>query len=232
MSIFSRIFKIFQAKTHSTLDKHEDPLSMTEQGIRDLKNDLQSSLHSLAEIKSIVISTNHNIEDLQKTIDDYEKKAKQLIQKAQNGYIEQQEADRLATQALNKRDRSLDEQNRLINENKKYESNLSKVEENVDKLKSKITSYENELNMLKSRQKTAAATTRINKQLSMIDSNGTVAMIEKMKTKVTEDESLSEAYQDVADLNTSIDNEIDSIIEDDNGTSSLNELKKKMGILE
>ena len=33
---------------HSVMDKLEDPIKMTEQGIRDLKKDLQASMESLA----------------------------------------------------------------------------------------------------------------------------------------------------------------------------------------
>ena len=41
MSIFHRLFKFVQAESHSAIDKLEDPVKQTEQGIRDLKSDLQ-----------------------------------------------------------------------------------------------------------------------------------------------------------------------------------------------
>ena len=55
MSIFKRIFKIGQAETHSAIDKLEDPIKMTEQGIRDMKTDLEKSLQALAEVKAMAI---------------------------------------------------------------------------------------------------------------------------------------------------------------------------------
>jgi len=51
MSIFSRLFKIGQAEAHSVVDKFEDPIKLTEQGIRDLKKDLMGAMTSLAEVK-------------------------------------------------------------------------------------------------------------------------------------------------------------------------------------
>jgi phage shock protein A len=39
----------------------------------------------------------------------------------------------------------------------------------------------------------------MNKQLSNIDSSGTMAMLERMKEKVDEQEALAEAYGDMAD---------------------------------
>ena len=40
MSILKKVFKIGQAEAHSLLDQLENPIKLTEQGIRDLKNDL------------------------------------------------------------------------------------------------------------------------------------------------------------------------------------------------
>nr|MCU0392033.1 PspA/IM30 family protein [Thermoflexibacter sp.] len=39
MGIFNRIFNIGKSEVHNALDKLEDPIKMTEQGIRDLKTD-------------------------------------------------------------------------------------------------------------------------------------------------------------------------------------------------
>jgi phage shock protein A len=40
MGIFSRLFNVGKAEAHAAIDKLEDPIKMTEQGIRDLKKDL------------------------------------------------------------------------------------------------------------------------------------------------------------------------------------------------
>ena len=40
VSIFRRMFKVGQSHAHSAMDKFEDPIQMTEQGVRDLKKDL------------------------------------------------------------------------------------------------------------------------------------------------------------------------------------------------
>ena len=41
-----------EAEAHSALDKLENPIKLTEQGIRDLKADLDKALQALAEVKS------------------------------------------------------------------------------------------------------------------------------------------------------------------------------------
>ena len=40
MNLFKRLFKLGQSEAHSAMDKLEDPIKMTEQGIRDMKKDL------------------------------------------------------------------------------------------------------------------------------------------------------------------------------------------------
>ena len=40
-SIFQRLFKVGQSHAHEIINQFEDPIKMTEQGIRDLKKDLQ-----------------------------------------------------------------------------------------------------------------------------------------------------------------------------------------------
>ena len=43
-SIFRRMFKVAESHAHSAMDNLEDPIKMTEQGIRDLKKNLQAAM--------------------------------------------------------------------------------------------------------------------------------------------------------------------------------------------
>ena len=52
MNIFRRLFNIGKAEANSAIDKMEDPIKMTEQGIRDMKLDLDKSLRSFSANKS------------------------------------------------------------------------------------------------------------------------------------------------------------------------------------
>ena len=86
---------------------------------------------------------------------------------------------------------------------------------------------------LKARAKTAESMRKINQQMSQVDSSGTIAMLEKMKTKVEEEEALAEAYGDISEDGASLDEEIERAIGTpaaSAATQSLADLKKKMGI--
>lgn len=233
MSLFKRLFRVSQAEAHAIVDKFEDPIKMTEQGIRDLKKDLQASMTSLAEVKAIAIRTRREADNHKKLAADYERKAMMLLQKMQNGEMDQADAERLATQALNKKEQSAADAIRLAQEAERHEQMAGQLQANVNKIKSGVNTYENDLVTLKARAKTAAATKKINQQLARVDSSGTIAMLEKMKSKVEEDEALALAYGEMADLDKSVDDEIEAALKSGNTVTAsvhLLELKKKMGI--
>ncbi len=233
MSIFNRLFKIGQSQAHAVVDKFEDPIKMTEQGIRDLKKDLQEAMTSLAEVKGISIRTRKEADNKKKLATDYERKAMLLLQKMQKGEIDPVDAERLATEALNKKEQTSAEAARLAQEAQRHEQMSSQLQTNVNKIKSSVTTYENDLVTLRARAKTAHSTKKINQQLSKIDSSGTLAMLEKMKAKVEEDESLAIAYGEMANVDRSVDDEIDKLLTGSQAAPSsdkLLELKRKMGI--
>ncbi len=234
MSIFKRLFKVGQSEAHAVLDKMEDPIKMTEQGIRDLKKDLQGAMTSLAEVKGIAIRTRREGDNNKKLAAEYERKAMVLLQKMQNGEMDAVDAERLAAEALNKKEQHAQDAVRISQEAERHEKMANQLQANVSKIKTSISSYENDLITLKARSKTATATKKSNKQISQIDSSGTIAMLEKMKQRVEEDESLAVAYGEMASADQSVDDEINAALGGDKPTpstsQSLLELKQKMGI--
>lgn len=233
MSIFKRIFKIGQAHAHDVIDQFEDPIKMTEQGIRDLKSDLSMAMSSLAEVKSIAIRTRKNADNQKKLAADYERKAMLLLQKMQQNELAPEEAERLAMEALSKKESAAQEAVRLSQEAEGHERMSANLQANVSQIKSTITTYENDLVTLIARARTAASTKKINQQLAKVDSSGTIAMLEKMKAKVEEDESLATAYGDIISADESVDDEINAALGGSQNSAAndhLAELKKKMGI--
>jgi phage shock protein A len=232
MSIFQRLFKFTQSEANAVLDKVEDPIKMTEQGIRDLKKDLKEAMTSLAEVKGMAINTRKKADAAKNRAKDYEQKAMLLLQKMQKGEMEAAEAERLATMALGEKEQQDGEFTRLDSEATQHEKMSATLQGNVNKIKSTIRSYENDLLTLKARAKTATATRKINEQVAKMDSSGTIAMLEKMKAKVETEESLAMAYGEMAEEETSVDSELDKALagESPAGADQLAALKAKMGI--
>ncbi|MBL4652013.1 MAG: PspA/IM30 family protein [Flavobacteriales bacterium] len=231
MSLFKRLFTLGKAEANAVVDKLEDPIKMTEQGIRDMKKDLEGCLKAMAEVKALAIRSRNEIREQQERGVDYEKKAMLLLQKAESGQMDSAEADRLATEALNKKVECETHVERASGEQTQFDQNVSKLEVNVKTLRSKISSWENELKTLKARVKVATATKNLNKQMASIDSSDTISMLERMKEKVEQEEALADAYGDIANESKSLDDEIDKAIGGSTtvaASDSLAALKAKM----
>ena len=230
--LFSRILRLGKAEAHSAVDKLEDPIKMTEQGIRDLKKDLEESMKSLAQVKGIVIRMRNDAENKKKLAADYESKAMALLQKAEQGSLEMSEAERLATEVLSRKEDAAKEALRLSKEVSVQEGMSLQLQRNVDKLRTTVQRYENDLVTLRARSKTAAATKKLNAQIARVGSDSTIAMLEKMRDKVEEDESLSQAYGEMADSGQSVDDEISKALGEGSpmpgASDSLAALKAKM----
>lgn len=230
MNIFKRMFKVGEAEAHSAMDKMEDPIKMTEQGIRDLKRDLDKSLQALAEVKALAIRSKNDVHNFKSKTADYEKKAMLLLQRAENGEMEAAEADRLATEALVKKEENEGQLNRTKEEKDKLDKNVTQLETNIRTIRSNVSKWENELKTLKARVKVSEATKTLNKQLAQIDNTSTVSMLEKMKDKVAQEEALAESYGEIANESKSVDDEIDKALENtSSGSDALAALKSKMG---
>ncbi|MNI16719.1 hypothetical protein D3C73_700640 [compost metagenome] len=207
----------------------EDPIKMTEQGIREMKEDLEQSLEAYAKVKALAIRTQNNCEKKKEEANDFENKAILLLQKAQKGELSTEKAESLAKEALLLKKQLLIEATELEKQATIHQSSAEELHKNVDILKFNISKWESELSTLKARVKVSNAAKMVNRQLANIDSNSTISMLERMKEKVEEDEALAKAYGEIATGNKS---RIDEINENIGGSDSVNseleELKRKL----
>lgn len=211
-SLIKRFFKFLQSNAHSILNKFEDPIKLAEQSIRDLKQNYDESLRSLAEVKAISITTRRHIMDKKQIAADYERKALMLLQNAKNGKISIEEAERLASEAIVKKNNAIKELTQLTADINNYEIMAQKMETKIIDLKNQINHWESELTTMKARYKVAKSTKKINQQLASISSDSTTAMLEDMKTKIQEEEALATAYDEMLYLESDIDKEINKAI--------------------
>lgn len=232
MNIFKRLFRIGQAEIHSAVDKMEDPIVMTEQGIREMREDLDRAMESLAQIKAMAIRSKNDKNKKLDAAKEYEDKAILLLSKAKNGGLDMEQAEKLAMEALTLKENLLAEANVYEGQQAANEKSADEIQKNVEILRFNITKWENELKTLKARVRVNKATKEVNKQLARIDSNSTISMLERMKEKVEEEEALAKAYGDIAHESKSIDDEIDKAIGEEGSklNQELDEMKRKLGI--
>lgn len=230
MNLFKRLFKIGQSEAHSLVDQLENPIRLSEQGIRDMKEDLEKSLKALAEVKALAIRAKNDAATAQARGQEYEQKAILLLKQAERGELDAAEADRLATAALTKKEEQTTLYNQAMSDQSKFDASVAKLDGNIKNLRANISKWENELKTLKARAKVSEATVNVNKQLANIDSSSTVSMLERMKEKVDQQEALAESYADIANESKSVDDEIEKALKASTSSSSdaLAALKAKL----
>ncbi len=212
MGILGRLGKIFQAEAHSAIDKMEDPVKMAEQGLRDLRENLKKSIEALAEVKAMAIRAKNEAANYKAQAESYQQKAVALLQRAQQGQIDPVEAERLAGEALKKKNEYLQQYQVAWKNYQQYQAQVEKLEATVRNLKQNIQKWENEVRMLKARASVAKATKKVNQELANIDYSSTVSMLERMKEKVAKDEALAQSYAELAEPEKNIDEEIDKAL--------------------
>jgi phage shock protein A len=230
MKILRRLFKIGQAESHAAIDKLEDPIKMIEQGLRDMNENREMAMRSLAEVKAMLIRRNKELSAQLETEQDLHNKSMLLLKKAQQGDVDQQEADELVKGNL-KRKAEISREITIIKQDvASLENQVATLEQNVNRIKSEIKQWENELRTLKARVKVGDATLKINQQMTSMDSAGVVTMLERMREKVLQDEALAEAYGDLAKATETDQQRMDKKIADLSLDDELKELKKQMGM--
>ncbi|WP_375563001.1 PspA/IM30 family protein [Bernardetia sp. OM2101] len=209
---FKRLFNVGKAKAHAKLDKVEDPVALTEQSIKDLKQDLAESMKSLAEMKALAIRTKRDVQQAHRAADQYEQRAMQFIAKAEQGDISMDEADRYALKALAQKDQILRVSSANEQNLRAYENMIRKLELDIQKIRTQINTWEGELKTLKVRSRLSETSRRLNERMSSISNNSMNNMLEDMKMKVEEQEALAQSYEDVANLNDNVDDEVEKVL--------------------
>ncbi len=229
--LIQKFFKVIQAFLHAFVNKIQDPIIMAEQAIRDLKKDHDTSMKNLAEIKALAIDTRNKIAEQTEIAKDYERKALMILQKAQKGELEQANADRLASEALKKKQAAVENIKKYSLDAKNYEGMSEKMESKIANLREQIENWENEIKTLKARHKVAVTSKKMSQQITSLSGSNAQTMLENMKEKVAKEESLASAYEEMTAIETDIDKEINAAIGGDYSEDvqkSLLELKKQI----
>ncbi|SDK81543.1 phage shock protein A [Catalinimonas alkaloidigena] len=228
--LWKRLARIRQAELHVAVDRLEDPVVMTPQGIRELKADLARALRGLASIKGALQRTRREEEQAQQQAASYEEKATQLLQKSADGAVEPALADRLATEALSRQQEHQHRADRLTLEREKLEMSVRKMECQVQQMQEHIQTWQNEYRVLRARSTVSQAIQQAERHRLPLASSDTTEMLERMRDKVDEQEALANAYGQLADADQCLDREIDKTLKQDEASAALQALKSKLGL--
>lgn len=154
------------------------------------------------------------------------------MQKAQSGQVDLVRAEQLAREALSLRKKYYLESEEFGQQAMVLQQSSREMLRNTEILKENLEKWEKELRTLKARVKVSRATEQVNKQLAQLDNNGTIAMLERMKNKVEDQEALAKAYGEIARDNNTLKNELDKLLKNDSTSieKDLQSIKEKLGI--
>lgn len=232
MNIFKRLFRIGQAEIHAAVDKMEDPVTMTEQGIRELRVDLTEATEAYAKVKALAIRTGNDQLHCQEESKNYAEKAILIMQKAQSGQVDLVKAEELAREALSLHKKYYIESEELGQQTLALQQSSREMLRNTEILRENMEKWEKELRTLNARVKVSKATEQVNKQLAQLDSNGTIAMLQRMKDKVEDQEAVAKAYGEIYRGANSRKDELDNLLKDDSLSieRDLQAIKEKLGM--
>ncbi len=224
MNIFKRLLKIGQAEIHALVDMMEDPISLTEQGIRDMKKQLHDTTESAAKIRASIIRSENLILEKEQQAAEMAEKAKVALTKAQTGELTTQQSEKLAAEALLIKKRIVKETQELHVEISEHTAKREEINKHIEVLQLNISKWEKELTTLRAKQQVNEAASLANQQMANIDSNSTLDMLQRVKNKVANDEALAEAYAEMAQNKIELPDEQKAVQDE------LTALKKQMGI--
>jgi phage shock protein A len=232
MNIFKRLFRIGQAEIHAAVDKMEDPIKMTEQGLRELRTDLAEATEAYDKVKALAIRTGNDQVHCQQESRNYGEKAILIMQKAQTGQVDMIKAEELAREALSLHKKYDIESEDLGQQAVALQQSSREMLRNTEILKDNMDKWEKELRTLKARVKVSKATEQVNKQLAQVDGNGIITMLERMKSKVEDQEALAQAYGEISRDKNSRKEELNSVLKDNSLSieKDLQAIKEKLGI--
>lgn len=208
MSFFNRMSTLFKAKANQALDEVEakNAIPILKEKIEELKKDYATINASRAEHKSRIKITETNIERGEKESNLHLNKAREL--KGQGS----EEALELAKQYVS---RHLECVKRIEPLKAQLEVQRQQDEDfrrKADQLQDTIRQWQSEIVTLEARSKTAEAELEIEKALSQTDPDSTLAMMEKLKSKVEAKEALASSYRDIGAESKSLDQKADELL--------------------
>lgn len=229
MNIFKKLLKIGQAEIHALVEKMENPITLIEQGIRDLREQLFATEEQYAQVRALGIRTENTIIEKTAQAEEYEHKARQILEKAKAGDIEITKAETLAYEALSRKKYFTEEVTELRQQVPLHNNQLTEINNNLEILRINISKWEKELITLKTKEKISNVSLLANKQMAKVDTNSTIEMLERLKNKTKDNEALVEAYMELNNLK--LDKEINAALaEKDDIRNELDLLKQDIAL--
>lgn len=222
MGIFNRITDIFKANVNDALDKAEDPEKMIKQMVIEMEESVNKATLAVAQAIANEKSLERKVEKAKHDSIEWEKKAMTALQSNRED---------LAKAALEKKAISDKNANDLIPIFEQAKTTSNKLRTQLNTLKSKLEEARSRQSTLIARSQAAKAQKQIAQSVSGVGSDA-FGKFDKFEGKIEKLEAEASAYEELADSNTSLDDEFKALESNSSADSDLLALKAKMGLLD
>ncbi len=225
-----RIYKLGEYEIRFLSDNINERVRYKERYKEDINDAIRDCFDALAEIKTQLKFTNQKIETYKAKSKDYYDKAVILIERAREGQIAEQEADRLAEHALRKHNESRDFVQSLESDLAEFTKLKEKIELKIRELDLHTTGYYINDEILELTDQLNDALSDINYRLDMVNSGKNSLYLSRIKDKIEKDLLLSQIEDDYYGDYSYIDYQIDKALEQSKKypSDALLSLKKKI----
>lgn len=222
MGIFSRITDIFKANVNDALDKAEDPEKMLKQMVIEMEESVNKATLAVANAIANEKTLERKREKALKESGEWEQKAMQALQAGRED---------LAKAALEKKgiaDRNANDLEPIYQQAK---TTSNKMRDQLNALKAKLEEARSRQSTLIARSQAAKAQKQIAQSFSGVGSDA-FSKFDKFETKIEKQEAEAEAFEELGDGSTNLDDEFRQLESNSSADADLLALKAKMGMLD
>ncbi len=227
MSIWERVSRIFKAEANSAVDTLEDPVKISQQILRDLRDNLQEAINGTAEIKATVVGHRAGEIENRAKATEWEKKANEILDRIESKQITEEVGNRLATDCLSYYQAFIKKADDLKALGDREEKAAQMMEAKVEEIQARIAETESKAASIASRAKTAQAQEKVAKTLSSVDTDGLMNTLNRMEEKTKAAEFRAQAYAEVDGAASSTEDEVNKILNQTSPNAALEALKAK-----
>jgi phage shock protein A len=200
---------------------------MADQILRELRQNYEQAVNGEAEIKAQALQHRASYNQAMQKAADWEKKANDLLDKVEARQLDEAKGNELAAKAAEAHEQALKEAAQYGAMADKEEQAVAVMDAKIKQIKEQIAETQNRAAMIKSRQKTAEVSEKMNKTLSSIDTDGLMATLNRMDEKATAQEYRAAAYAQIDDATLTTEQEINKALGAGSASNALEAIKAK-----
>jgi phage shock protein A len=219
--VFKRLGFVAKSKANEGVSRLEEKnaIPIIEQSVRELEQKVGAAIEGKAKIMGM--SNQYEAESIKwkNKGDEYAKKAEKLAQKHENGELDEETFKNYLVKCLNEQENAYELSKTKAKKAEEQRNSAEKMGKEINKMTDIIKVTKEELQTLKSDKKVSELQKDVAKNMSSLNTDGTQALLDRLKNSVQSDKFEAEAYLEMSEDAKTTDEKIDDILSKDSPTA-------------